>query len=188
MKQAEQTYMQAGNVKKRIFVLLLLFMLALYYGSAQTKNDQDMKTVQNDEAAIRALMNSFVAAFNSGDIDAIMKNYVPDKSLIIFDVVPRKEYRGADTYRKDWVDMFSHFTGKPEIAIIDLGITVDGSVGFGYSFQRVTGTDKQGKPVNRMVRVTDGYRKIGNNWLIALEHVSVPVDLKTGKANFTFKN
>jgi hypothetical protein len=29
-----------------------------------------------------------------------------------------------------------------------------------------------------------GYRKIGNNWFIAHEHVSVPVDLQTGKANF----
>lgn len=143
-----------------------------------------MKTETDDEAAIRALMDSFQAAFNAGDIDAIMKNYLPDNDLIIFDLVPRKAYRGADTYRKAWAEMFSHFRDKPEITITELSITVDGTVGFGYSFQRVTGTDRQGKPVDRRVRVTDGYRKIGNKWLIALEHVSVPVDLKTGKANF----
>jgi hypothetical protein len=34
------------------------------------------------------------------------------------------------------------------------------------------------------VRVTDGYRKFGSEWLIVLEHVSVPVDLATGKADF----
>jgi ketosteroid isomerase-like protein/catechol 2,3-dioxygenase-like lactoylglutathione lyase family enzyme len=141
----------------------------------------------DDEASIRALMDNFVAAFNSGDIDAIMKNYVPGKSFVVFDLVPRKEYRGADTYRADWVDMFSHFKGKPKIAITALGITVDGNVGFGYSFQRVTGIDKQGNAVDRTVRVTDGYRKIGGNWLIALEHISVPVDLKTDKADFATK-
>lgn len=146
-----------------------------------------MKTVKDDEAAIRALMDRFAAAFNSGDIDAIMKNYIPGESFVIFDVVPRKEYRGADAYRKDWIDMFSHFKYKPKITITDLNITVDGSVGFSYSFQRVTGIDKQDIPVDRTVRVTDGYRKIGNNWLIALEHVSVPIDLKTGKANFISK-
>lgn len=145
-------------------------------GGAQTK------PVSDDEAAIRALEDRFVAAFNAGDIDAIMKNYISDKSFVIFDVVPRKEYRGADTYRKDWEDFFSHFKGTPKIVISDLGITADNNIGFSHSIQHVTGTDKQGHPVDRTVRVTDGYRKIGGKWLIALEHISVPVDLATGKA------
>ena len=37
-------------------------------------------------------------------------------------------------------------------------------------------------PADRWVRVTDGYRKVGGKWLIALEHVSVPVDMASGKA------
>jgi ketosteroid isomerase-like protein len=139
----------------------------------------------NDEAAIRTLMDRFAVAFNAGDVDAIMKNYLPGKSLVVFDVVPRKQYRGADAYRADWVEMLSHFKGTPNIAITDLEITVDGNVGFSHSFMRVTGTDKQGHTVDRPVRVTDGYRKIGGNWLITLEHISVPVDLATGKAVLT---
>jgi ketosteroid isomerase-like protein len=134
-----------------------------------------------DEAAIRALEDRFVAAFNAGDIDAIMKNYIPDKSFVLFDVVPRKEYLGADVYREAWKEMFSRFKGKPKIAITDLGITVDGNVGFGHSFMRVMGTDTQGHSIDRTVRVTDGYRKIGGNWLIVHEHISVPVDFTTGK-------
>jgi len=130
----------------------------------------------DNEAAIRALEDRFIAAFNAGDIDAIMKNYVPDKSFVIFDVVPRKEYRGADTYRKDWEEFFSHFRGTPKIAITDLDITADGHIGFSHSFQRIRGTDMQGHTIDRTVRVTDGYRKIGDKWLIAHEHVSVPVD------------
>jgi ketosteroid isomerase-like protein len=45
----------------------------------------------------------------------------------------------------------------------------------------VVDAEAQGRPVDRTVRVTDGYRKVGGDWLIALEHVSVPVDLATGK-------
>ena len=135
-----------------------------------------------DEAAIRALEDNFVAAFNSGDVDAIMKNYVQDNSLVVFDVVPRKHYRGADAYRADWVEFFTHFSGRPKIELTDLGITADGNVGFGHSFQHITGTDKQGHPVDRRVRVTDGYRKVDGKWLIAMEHISVPVDIATGKA------
>jgi len=163
----------------KLVSLLLLSSGAFFPGGAPTK------PVSDDEAAIRALEDRFVTAFNAGDIDAIMKNYVPDKSFVIFDVVPRKEYRGADTYRKDWEDFFSHFKGTPKITITDLGITADNNIGFSHSIQHITGTDKQGHPVDRTVRVTDGYRKVGGQWLIALEHVSVPVDLSTGKAALT---
>ena len=33
----------------------------------------------DDKAAIRALEDRFAAAFNAGDIDGIIKSYVPDK-------------------------------------------------------------------------------------------------------------
>jgi ketosteroid isomerase-like protein len=158
-----------------------------FFVNAQTKKNMTTVKAGDDEAAIRALMDRFVTAFNAGDIDAIMRNYVPDKSLVVFDLVPRKEYRGADAYREDWVEMFSHFKDKPKIKMSDLGITVDGKVGFGHSFMRVTGTDVQGQPLDRTVRVTDGYRKIDGYWLIAHEHISVPVDLMTGKAVLTNK-
>ena len=116
-----------------------------------------------------------------------MKNYIPDNRLVVFDVVPPRQHLGADEYRKAWEGFFTHFKGTPKIAITDLSITVDGNLGFSHSIQRVTGTDMQGHAIDRTVRVTDGYRKIGGNWLIVLEHISVPVDLKTGKADMSSK-
>jgi uncharacterized protein (TIGR02246 family) len=141
----------------------------------------------DDEAAIRALEENFVAALNTGDIDAMMRNYVTDDSLIVFDVVTPRQHVGAEAYRKAWRGFFATFKGTPKIAISDLSITVGGNVGFGHSIQHVTGTDVHGKPVDRTVRVTDGYRKVGGKWLIAHEHVSVPIDLATGKPDITSK-
>lgn len=138
-----------------------------------------MAAAADDEEAIRALEDRFTAAFNAGDVEAMMKNYVSDKSLVVFDVVPPRQHLGADAYREAWLGFFASFKGTPKIAITDLGITVDGNVAFSHSFQRVTGIDKQDHPVDRTVRVTDGYRKVGGEWLIVLEHVSVPVDLAT---------
>jgi len=143
--------------------------------------------VPGDEAAIRALEDKFAAALNAGDIDAMMTHYIPGKSLFVFDVVPRPEYTGADTYRRNWEEFFSHFRGTPAITITELGITVQGNLAFSHSIQHITGTDTQGRPVNRTVRVTDGYHKVEGNWLIALEHISVPVDFRTGKAVLTTK-
>jgi ketosteroid isomerase-like protein len=144
-----------------------------------------MKKISDDEAAIRTLEDKFAVAFNAGDVDAMMKNYIADKSLVVFDVVPPRQHLGADAYRKAWLGFFSHFDGIPKIAIIDLVITVEGNLGFSHSIQHVTGTDMQGHSIDRTVRVTDGYRKIGGNWLIVLEHVSVPVDLTTGKPDLS---
>jgi len=141
----------------------------------------------DDEAAIRALEDRFAAAVNAGDVNAIIENYIQDKSLVVFDLVPRKEYHGADTYREDWVDFYTHYKGLPKFSIINLNVTVEGNLAFSYSFAHITGTDAQGHAVDRTVRVTVGYRKINGNWLKVLEHISMPVDLKTGKAEFNTK-
>jgi ketosteroid isomerase-like protein len=45
----------------------------------------------------------------------------------------------------------------------------------------------KGQPIDMVVRVTDGYRKVDGNWLIAHEHVSVPVDFATGKPDLMSK-
>ena len=147
----------------------------------------DTSSAADDEAAIRALEDRFAVAFNAGDIDAMMKNYIPDNSLVVFDVVPPRQHLGADAYRNAWMGFFTHFKGRPKIAISGLIITVDGNTGFSHSIQHVTGIDIKGQPVDRTVRVSDGYRKISGNWLIVLEHVSVPVDIATGKPDFNYK-
>jgi ketosteroid isomerase-like protein len=43
------------------------------------------------------------------------------------------------------------------------------------------------QPIDLTVRVTDVYRKINGTWLIVHEHVSVPVDLDTGKPDLSSK-
>jgi len=64
---------------------------------------------------------------------------------------------------------------------------VDSNVGFGHSIQHLVGTNTQGRPIDLTVRVTNGYRKIDGNWLIVHSHVSVPVDLATGKPDLSSK-
>ncbi len=196
MKQDEGRYrysqLQARSVNRGVLVFLILLIITFaYFANAQTEKNQNMTNVivaaTKDETEIRALEDKFAAAFNAGNIDAMMKNYIKDKSLVVFDVVPPRQHLGADTYRKAWVGFFAHFKVRPKIEITDLAITADGSLGFSHSIQHVTGTDTKGNSVDRTVRVTDGYRKIGGKWLIVLEHISVPVDIATGKPDFNSK-
>jgi ketosteroid isomerase-like protein len=61
---------------------------------------------------------------------------------------------------------------------------VIGSVAYSHSIQIGKFTGKDGYKMDLVVRVTDVYRKLKGKWLIAQEHVSVPVDLATQKPDF----
>jgi ketosteroid isomerase-like protein len=82
---------------------------------------------------------------------------------------------------------FGSINGPITVELTDLDITADDSLAYGHSIQRVAGTDKHGKKLDLTVRVTDVYKKINGNWLVIHEHVSVPVDLDTGKPDLTSK-
>ena len=140
-----------------------------------------LAATSGDEAKIRALEAHFAAAFNARDVDAIMKVYIPDESLFVFDVVPPRQYVGAKAYRKDWQDFLATFKGPVKFELSDVAVSTDGTIGYGHSIQHTMGTDTKGKPVDFTVRVSDVYRKINGQWLIVQEHVSVPVNFDTGK-------
>jgi uncharacterized protein (TIGR02246 family) len=138
-----------------------------------------------DEAKLRALEDAFAAAVRGHDLDAIMKVYAPD--VLVFDVSPPRQYVGAAAYREDWKGFLSAFTGPVKFEVTDLVVSADGALGYGHSIQHVVAKDTKGKVNDLTVRVTDVYRKISGTWLIVHEHVSVPVDLDTGKPDLTSK-
>ena len=138
-------------------------------------------------ADIRALEERFVAAFKAKDLDALMKAYAPGQTLVVFDVVPPRQYIGAAAYRKDWQTFFDSFEGPITVELTDLDVAADRNLAYSHSIQRVAGTDRQGKKLDLTVRVTDVYKKARGRWLIIHEHVSVPVDLDTGKPDLSSK-
>jgi len=129
----------------------------------------------------------YAAAFNAKDVDAIMKVYVPGPGLVVFDVIPPRQYVGQEAYRKDWQDFLATLKGPLRFEISDLAIRADRMLAYSHSIQHVTGTDTKGQPIDLTVRVSDVYRKIKGQWLIEHEHVSVPVDLSTGKPDLASK-
>ena len=138
-------------------------------------------------ADIRALEERFVAAFKAKDVDAIMKAYAADQTLVVFDVVPPRQYVGAAAYRKDWQTFLDSFEGPITVELTDLDVAADRNLAYSHSIQRVAGTDKQGKKLDLTVRVTDVYKKSRGRWLVIHEHVSVPVDLDAGKPDLSSK-
>jgi ketosteroid isomerase-like protein len=142
---------------------------------------------KDDVSQIQALEKSLIDALNAKDINGVMAAYVPDESLIAFDCTPPRQFVGANAYRKDFEDSLALFPGPIHTEMSDLKIDTEGNLGYGHSFFHFVGTDKDGKAWDCTMRCTQVYRKVNGKWLIVHEHLSWPVDLATGKADFSSK-
>ncbi len=138
-----------------------------------------------NEAAIRELIDGFVEAVRAKDINGVMSVYAPD--LVAFDVVPPLQYVGAEAFRKVWQEVFETFQGPIPYEVRDLSITAGDDVAFSHSLNRNSGTMKNGRKTDLWLRWTACYRKTNGKWRIAHLQISVPVDLRTGKAMVDLK-
>jgi ketosteroid isomerase-like protein len=100
-----------------------------------------------------------------------MTVYAPD--VFVFDVVPPRQYVGWDAYKKDWQDVFASMPGPVTNTVVDLDVTVVGSVAYTHYINDGTMTDKDGKQVHMVARSTDVLRKKDGKWLIVEEHNSL---------------
>jgi len=172
-------------VRRRPFAVVLLF--AALAASAALLPLTGCSNAAADKAAIDASVQSLTRAVNAKDIDGIMAYYAPDSSLFVYDVIPPRQYVGADAYRKDWQGVLDSFSGPLHFAVADWTIETAGDFAYAHGTARMTGTGKDGKPVDETIRLTDVYRKIGGKWLVVHEHASVPIDPVTLKPDMDSK-
>jgi uncharacterized protein (TIGR02246 family) len=144
-------------------------------------------TVQRAEDAVRALPHRLVAAMNARDLDAIMSVYVPDETLFVFDTMPPRQFIGAAAYRTAFEGLLGTYSGPTTYSVVDLSVTADEQLGFAHYVVHMVGTTASGRVDEMNFRLTSCARNIDGRWLIVHEHVSFPVDLATGKADFLAK-
>lgn len=135
------------------------------------------------EGEIRAAQESIAAGAEARNLDAIMSNYWHSGKLYVFDVYPPRAYIGYDAFRKDWRDFLAGLKGPITYQMQDMYVDTDGRYGYVHVIEHIVGTSTTGKPVEINMRVTEIYRKIHGKWRIVHEHASIPVDIKTGKAD-----
>jgi len=140
-----------------------------------------------DEAAIRDVYTRWQKAFRAHDVDGIMSVYAPGDEVVGYDVVPPLQYRGADAYRKDYVEFLAQYDGPIETEMRDIRVVAGADVAFIHALERISGTLKNGEKSTVWARATSGLRKIGGRWLIVHDHISVPADFETGKAVLDLK-
>jgi ketosteroid isomerase-like protein len=107
--------------------------------------------------------------------------------LVVFDLVPPREYPSWDAYQKDWEGTLRRVPGSAGQQHIGTRYPVVGPIAYSRCIQSGYFTAKDGSRLDAAVRVTDVLRKVKGQWLIVQEHVSVPVDLASGKADLMSK-
>jgi uncharacterized protein (TIGR02246 family) len=135
--------------------------------------------VASTEAEVRALLERWSEACRRKDIDRLMALYAPD--CVYFDVVPPLRFTGADAIRQNFLRWFASWESGIGQEIHDLTILASGEVAAAHMLIRASGTLKNGREVNYFVRATVGCRRSEQVWLIAHEHVSLPVDMASGR-------
>ena len=133
----------------------------------------------DDEGEIRQVWDRWAKAFRAHDINGIMSIYAPE--VMAYDIVPPLQYAGKEAYRKDYEEFIAQYDGPIDTEFRNPIIVAGKEVAFIYSLERISGTLKNGQKSEVWVRATSGLRKINGRWLIVHDHISVPVNLETGK-------
>jgi len=132
------------------------------------------------ESEIRHRFDELVKAIRAMDLDQVMSNYADD--VVSFDVEPPLQHVGAAAKRKNWTRVFSMYQRPLHYEVRDLAVAVNDDLAFGHGLVRIGGTSQDGNRTERWLRSTTCFRKVGGNWLIVHDQVSVPLDLETGSA------
>jgi ketosteroid isomerase-like protein len=133
----------------------------------------------DDEREIRHRIEKYVQAIRVKDLERVMLIFAP--TLVSFDLESPLQHFKPEAKRSNWSKAFSTYIGPIEYEVRDLTLLVDRDLAVGRSVNRISGTLSDGKKVSYWVRWTTCFQKIDGAWLIVHDHVSVPLDLKTGK-------
>lgn len=132
------------------------------------------------ESEVRALLDDQSEAMRTRDIDRLMSLYSPD--VVYFDVVPPLQYAGAAALRGRFLQWFDGWNGSIDMEIRDLSVLASGDIAVAHWLSRAIGTLKNGHEVGSWVRATNCCQRSDHRWLITHEHVSWPVEAKSGSA------
>jgi uncharacterized protein (TIGR02246 family) len=175
------------NKHMKAFGFLVLSLAALASIAANGQTDSESATVGDPAVAqeIRGWIDHWTKAVSAKDIDRVMELYTDD--VVAYDVVPPLQYVGKAAYRADWQQFFAQYESDLHVETRDLHVGASGEFGYATGLQMISGTLKHGQKSGMWIRFTSLYRKVKGKWLDFHDHVSVPVDIQSGKALLDLK-
>lgn len=152
-----------------IYVALALFGGSLTFVGARAQQKA------TEEATFRKLIDSYCAAWSSGNPDNAAKFYAQEAGAVFYDVAPFsyhswKEYRAG--VQKQF---FDNLASAKLTAGTDLKVTRRGPVAWMTVPMHLSTTGKDGKNSEYDLRYTGIWERRGAHWVLVHEHLSVPL-------------
>jgi len=136
---------------------------------ASASNDPTGARVEDatsaDEREVRAVLDRWVRAIRSHDLDAVCAKGIDD--IVMFEVPEPLRLRGMDEYRSSWVQYFA-FEGSRAFKLQALHVVCGSDVAWPHALLRSEGVPEA------TARLTVGFVKKGGAWWVAHEHRSGP--------------
>jgi ketosteroid isomerase-like protein len=162
--------------KIKILIVPIAVLAAVTCSLASDARADDQQEISDLEHKVAIVTNG----------DEVMKYWDGGDDIVLFDMMgPPREYAGHKAIH-DHADEFSGWTNL-KVNFVELKVISDGNLALARSVQHATATTVDGKPFEVTFRATDVWRKRDGQWKLISVHVSVPVDLKTGKADMASK-
>lgn len=131
------------------------------------------------EPEIRAVLDRWVNATRTKDLDGIMACYAPD--VRAFDAIARLQFQGVEAYRKHWEYCLGFVEGEMLFKMHDPEIVVRDDIAFSHFLATCGCTDENGDEQVGWTRGTVCLQKTNGEWRIVHEHYSMPFDPETMK-------
>ena len=134
-----------------------------------------------DEQQIRTLIESWVTAVHTGDLDTVLADHSPD--IVMFDVPPPYAgVRGLDDYTATWPGFFKWQQSGASFELESLEVTAGTDVAFAFALLHCRTADDDPRP---LLRLTVGLRKVDGRWTVTPEHHSFPHDDESATPEIT---
>ena len=160
---------KVGNWRWTIYVLFAFLGASLTFVGARAQQKA------TDDASFRKLIDSYCAAWSTGNADAPAKFYAKEEGLVFYDVAPFS-YHSWNEYhagvKKEFLDTAASISltaGK------DLTVTRRGMIAWMTVPMHLSEKTTDGKSTELDVRYTGIWEKRGGGWVLVHEHISAPL-------------
>ena len=134
------------------------------------------------QVQLRAHYENVARALRNRDSKAAMVGYAED--VLVFDIPPPLQVVGKQLNTAAYDHIFAQTIGPYLVDFADLRIRLLGpSAAFATSVFKTKFKMRSGDGVSFTARITDIFEKRNGHWLVVHEHVSLPVNMKTGTAD-----
>lgn len=139
----------------------------------------------SNEAPVRAVLEEKIKAIHDKNPDAVLALYTDNP--VTFDFKDPLQNKGKEAIKARLEEWFASYKGPVNQEMKELEVIAGDDLAFSHCLTRTYGTGTNGEQQDMWYRTTNGFKKVAAKWLITHEHVSDPVDMKTGKAMFDLK-